>query len=398
MATSKLSPQDMVASVHIWIAQHPSFCVFSGLSVCGETVVTDDGRAGPHNTAGTDGWNKFYHPEFLKSLSVQERRYLVLHELAHQAFHHSDPAQHVGIDMGDPEEASLANMAKDHFINTTLNAMDTNGDIRMPPGGQADPQYLNWDWRRIYKDLKQRGIEGDSMDYHIPGNAPGKSGLSPEEAARRKAQIDIALRQGKLMSERRKAQMGSGSSGIDLDAVLYPKVSWQDQLADFVTTQVSGHDEATWRKPNRKYLANGIYLPSLVRESLTKLVVVFDTSGSCFNSDEQVAFASELSGILESTKPEKVVVLYVDTEVVGHQEFDDGNFAVADLDVRGGGGTDLEVAYDWVEKNGHKDTQALIMFTDGYTEYSHPPSYPVLWVVTTDAQPTYGQTIKLQLE
>jgi predicted metal-dependent peptidase len=136
----------------------------------------------------------------------------------------------------------------------------------------------------------------------------------------------------------------------------------------------------------------------MVKEALTKLVVVFDTSGSCFNSQEQVAFVSELASILDLVKPEKVVVLYVDTGVVGDQEFSDGQFAVADIDVRGGGGTDLEVAYDWIEKNGHADTQAVIFFTDGYTDFSNAPSYPVLWVMTTEELAPYGHNIRLTLE
>jgi predicted metal-dependent peptidase len=288
-------------------------------------------------------------------------------------------------------------MAKDYFINTTLNSMDTKGDIKMPPGGVADEKYLNWDWRRIYEDLKRSGAEGDSMDYHVPGGG-ASGGADQQELAKRKAQIDTALRQGKMLSERRRKDEGSDGRSLDLSELLYPKIRWQDQLSDFVTTQVSGREETTWRKPNRRFLAQDIYLPSMVEEALTKLVVVFDTSGSCFNSQEQVAFVSELASILDLVKPEKVVVLYVDTGVVGDQEFSDGQFAVADIDVRGGGGTDLEVAYDWIEKNGHADTQAVIFFTDGYTDFSNAPSYPVLWVMTTEELAPYGHNIRLTLE
>lgn len=396
MQVKNLSPQEMVTGVHLWITRHEEFCVFSGLIMCGETIVTDDGRAGPFNTAATDGWNKYYHPEFLQKLSIEERRYVVLHELAHQAFHHMDTDRHVGIDMKDPREMMRANMAKDYFINNTLNSMDKEGKIKMPACCAADPKYLNWDWPRIYRDLKKNGVEGDSMDMHLP--CSGK-GLSKEEIAKRKQEIDTALRQGKLLAERRKAQgEGSNRSSLDLDDILYPKINWKEQLCEFVVTHVAGNDESTWRKPNRRYLASDVYLPSMISEAVRKLVVVFDTSGSCFRSEEQVAFVSEFSNLMELVKPEKIVVLYVDSQVVGHQEFDDGQFAVADMDVQGGGGTNLEVAYDWIERNGHADTQAVIVFTDGYTSFSAAPKWPVLWVMTTDVVAPYGQNVKLDLE
>lgn len=398
MQVTALSPQEMITGVHLWIGRHPEFSVFSGLAMCGESVVTDDGRAGPFNTAATDGWNRYYHPEFLKKLTIEERRYLVLHELAHQAFHHLDLDRCVGINMDDPQERGLVNMAQDYFINTTLNAMDTKGEIKMPACGLADTKYTNWDWRKIYNDLKQNNKGGQSMDFHMHGSGAGQ-GLTAEEIAKRKQQIDTALRQGKLLSERMKAQgNGSGNSSLDLDDILYPKINWREQLCEFVTTHVAGNDESTWRKPNRRHLANDVYLPSMISESVRKLVVVFDTSGSCFNSQEQVAFVSEFAALMELVKPEKIVVMYVDSDVAGHQEFDDGQFAVAELDVQGGGGTDLEVAYDWIERNGHGDTQAVIFMTDGFTTYRTAPKWPVLWVMTTDVVAPYGQNIKLTVE
>lgn len=236
------------------------------------------------------------------------------------------------------------------------------------------------------------------MDTHVYCSGVGK-GLTQEEINARKQQIDIALRQGKTLSERLKAQgEGKNNASLDLDDILYPKINWKEQLCEFVTTHVAGNDESTWRKPNRRHLANDVYLPSMISESVRKLVVVFDTSGSCFNSQEQVAFVSEFSALMELVKPEKIVVLYVDTHVAGHQEFEDGQFAVADLDVQGGGGTDLEVAYDWIEKNGHNDTQAVLFMTDGYTTFRTAPKWPVLWVMTTDVVAPYGQNIKLTVD
>jgi len=74
--------------------------------------------------------------------------------------------------------------------------------------------------------------------------------------------------------------------------------------------------------------------------TITELVIGFDTSGSVFGGDEMTRFVSELRTIIEQVKPGKVHVIYWDTEVAGHQTFEDGQFAVQDLKIKGGGGTD----------------------------------------------------------
>ena len=106
------------------------------------------------------------------------------------------------------------------------------------------------------------------------------------------------------------------------------------------------------------------------------------------------SFVSELASIIESVRPERVRVLYCDDGVHGEQSFDDGQFAVTQLKVQGGGGTDLTRAFDYIrDKRYHP--QAAIVFTDGYTPFGTAPSYPVLWAMTENITAPYGVSIKL---
>jgi predicted metal-dependent peptidase len=128
---------------------------------------------------------------------------------------------------------------------------------------------------------------------------------------------------------------------------------------------------------------------------MTELVVLFDTSGSVFGGTEMTRFVTELAAIIEQVKPTKTHVLYVDTEVAGHQMFEDGQFAVQNIKVKGGGGTDLPVAYQYVAENNIKP-EAMVVLTDGYTPFGTAPAYPVMWVMTSDVQAPYGVTIAIK--
>ena len=69
-----------------------------------------------------------------------------------------------------------------------------------------------------------------------------------------------------------------------------------------------------WTPPDRRHVYAGLYLPSVQREGIGKIVLVVDTSGSI--GDEELAmFAGEITAIVDQTQPESLVVVYCDTAV-----------------------------------------------------------------------------------
>jgi predicted metal-dependent peptidase len=128
---------------------------------------------------------------------------------------------------------------------------------------------------------------------------------------------------------------------------------------------------------------------------MTELVIGFDTSGSIFGGNEMTRFVSEIKTIIEDVKPSKVHVVYCDSEVAGVQTFEDGQFAVQDLKIKGGGGTDLTRIFDWVQSE-RKTPQAMVILTDGYTPFGNAPEYPVLWAMSTDVVAPFGTTISIK--
>ena len=165
--------------------------------------------------------------------------------------------------------------------------------------------------------------------------------------------------------------------------VLEPKIDWKAVLREFVSSSTKGKDEFTWRKMNKRQLANDIYLPSVEDETVGEIIYAVDTSGSI--SDEDLSkVAGELASLCEMCTPERVRVLWWDTEVHGEQIFegDYGNIAKM-LKPVGGGGTKVSSVSDYIIKKGIT-AECLIVHTDGYVEsnINWQLKIPTLWLVT----------------
>ena len=178
-------------------------------------------------------------------------------------------------------------------------------------GGCYDPKYHNMNMREVYRLLKQEqeqqpqggdGQEGDGdgngsgsgeyqFDEHDVDGAVPEGGDAVEIAKEIDMRVDRALREGALLA---------GRLGIDLPRaiteILDPQVNWRHELADFVTASCRGNDEYTWRKFNRRQIANDIYLPTVEDETIGEVVVPIDTSGS-IGQEQLNEFAGELVSI-----------------------------------------------------------------------------------------------------
>ena len=383
---------DRIKKAHIAIMQHKKFCAFSGVLACGKVEVRKD-----IPTAATDGWNTYYGEEFVRLMcpSDPELRFLVLHEATHKAYRHL----HLWQSLHD-ENHLMANAAADHFVNLSLVDADAGeGFIKMlSMGVMPNEKYRGWSVKQIFDDLKQQQKdgkgqgqgEGDGMDDHMWGDAEGKT---EEQKVKQAEEIARAVRQGELL-RRKLAGKGAGDKDGVFGDLLSPKVDWRKALREFVQENCAGRDESSWRRPNRRFLADDIYMPSMIGVTLNELVVGFDTSGSIFGGDDMTRFVSELATIIEQVKPAKTHVIYWDTQVVGHQTFEGGQFAVQDLKVKGGGGTDGSVLFDYLREK-RMNPQAIVQFTDGYVGDWGRSDWPTMWAVTTNEQAPFGVNISL---
>lgn len=386
-----MTPIDRIKKAHVSIMRHKRFCAFSGVLACGETVIDDT-----IPTACTNGWDKRYNSTFVSTVLADDKclRFVVLHEAMHASYKHMTVWRALW-----KEDAQLANIAADHFVNLALQDMNKGENfITMPAVGvQPEDKYRGWSVKQIFDDLKEEqeeggGGQGDGIDEHDWESAGGKDAKTQAAQAQ---EIDRALRQGEALA--RKRGEGAGNSDGVLGDLLKPQVDWREKLREFVQQTCQGNDESTWRKPNRRYLTQDMYMPSMHSETMGELVIGFDTSGSCFSGTVLTRFSSEIAAIVGAVRPERVRVVYWDWSVQLEQVFENGEFSMSSLTPRGGGGTDGSVLAEYLKEK-RITPQAIVQFTDGYVGSWGEEIAPTLWAITENhIRAPFGQTLHIDV-
>lgn len=378
LLTNAITPEERLEKIHVSLMRDKRTALFSGIMLMGKSEVVDDCP-----TARTDGLNKFYGREFIEGLTDQELRALVWHENGHVALKHIlrfKPLMEKG-------QGQLVNIACDYVVNDMIVSTDDESFVKLPKGGLYESKYHDWSVNDILKDLQkmqeenpeqlQRQVgEGETLDEHDYENAEG--GDTKESVEKLERLIEEGMRQGQILA----GKLG-GDIPRSITDMLAPKVDWKDVLRDFIQSSMRGKDELTWRKFNKRHLANDIYLPSTEDESVGELVVALDVSGS-IGGEVLNSFASELSSICVNTQPDKVRVLWWDTKVSSEQVFTakDYEHIKTLLKATGGGGTAPECIDKYlIDKN--IKAEALIVLTDGaFDKPIWKSSMPSLWVCT----------------
>jgi predicted metal-dependent peptidase len=92
--------------------------------------------------------------------------------------------------------------------------------------------------------------------------------------------------------------MGDVPEGLKrlVEDVLYPKIDWRVLLRHFI--EQAARNDYSWLPPSRRYLSQGIYLPSLHSKELGRIVIAIDTSGS-IDTAALTQFSAEVSAVLE---------------------------------------------------------------------------------------------------
>jgi predicted metal-dependent peptidase len=203
--------------------------------------------------------------------------------------------------------------------------------------------------------------------------------------------VDRAIRQGEMLA----GKMG-GNSPRDIGAIPEPKVNWREQLRDFVSSVTSGRDSTTWRRPNRRWLAQDMYMPSPYSEAVGPMVVGVDTSGS-IDQQQINEFLAEIKSITEVTPPERIHLLYWDTDIAAEETYEQGSYASLTDSTKpaGGGGTDPSCVERYVRDMSTKP-EIVLMLSDGYIFGDFPDfNVPTIWGMTTDKTAPNATNIKL---
>lgn len=380
------------------------------------------------NTAWTDGVSLGYNPAYVMSLSQAQLIGLLCHEVLHVANLH--PWRR-----GQRDHETF-NRAADLAINPIV----INAHLVLPDGALLDKTFAGQSAEEIYQVIyqpptpqpeeqpeqpeTQKGeSEGDgdgesedegdgqgdgdgeengsgqSSGADIEGQQTAGQGGDAGQGQEREVDGGIGevrdapadqpaseakMKQAILEAAHQAERHGSLPAGLDriIREIKEPALSWKDVLRQFV--QMHANSDFSWSRPNVRYTAAGLYLPSMRSESMPPIVVAVDTSGS-IGEAMLAAFGAEITAIVEDCKPEETHVIYADAKVHRVDTFARGE--AVELNPVGGGGTDFRPVFDHIQAE-QTAPCCLIYLTDLYGTFpTVAPDYPVLWVSTTRFPP-----------
>lgn len=390
MLGTTLTPERKLQRVKISLLRNPKVALLSGILMVGKTYV--DERV---PTACTNGKDERYNPKFIADLKEKELAFVIMHEATHKMWRHLTTWSKL-----HAENHRLANYACDYVVNLMLKDLDPHETFMAMPRdkdgkviGLIDERFRGMNVKQVYDILKDEceGNGGSGGEQDEDGGLDThdweSAGDLPEETKRElEREIDQAIRHGVITN-----QKVNGTGGGDLERaigeLLAPKVDWREQLREYVKSVCAGKDNSSWRKPNRRFIGSGVYLPTLISERVHHVVAAIDTSGS-IGGDELNAFLSELAAICEQVNPEHVDLLYWDGRVAGHETYDgaDASNIVSSTKPVGGGGTSPSCITAYLKDKTLRPDVAVVL-TDGYVgsdwgeEHGNAWPCPVLWCI-----------------
>lgn len=348
-------------------------------------------------TAGTTGVKRYFNPEFMATLNVDEQLFVIVHEVLHDALDHQGRC--------GSRHKMLWNAACDFKINALIKEL---GNLPLCKIALYDPKYdENWSEELIYDDLLKNAKkieltmvdildptgEGEGEDGESPSTSNGKKGVgaTPEEIKEAKNKIREALVQAKALSK----QFGNLSAGLEraIQNVLYPKQQWFEYLSRFFNT--ISYDDYDWTKINRRELSRtGFITPRMYNERVGHVLIAIDCSGS-ISEDILGEFQGHTNDCLSAVSPKKTSVVYFDTRELKKEEFTSDELPVK-LTPIGGGGT----CFRWLSNWNSENIDVCVFLTDGYGSFplAGEVDYPVIWCLNHDQkiEVPFGEVLNMR--
>jgi predicted metal-dependent peptidase len=416
MAFSDLSARDRVIKARSQMVTNPRLAFFGTLAL---GLRIQETRS--IETAAVDGRCFYYNPEWLLTLREPEVLTVWVHEVWHLArLHH---VRRSGRDLEDWNEA----------CDLTINPDLLREGFALPAEGLQSREFEGHSAESVYAELQRRKPkggggqdgsgkpqDGDSQSrasqqaaggngapsasgpagIGMPDGKPGPSQDGPGTAGdggpsnapdpgrmggvldapayagtieQQAAEMESRVRQAISVARAANAGELPGFLGRLVDELNASRVNWRDALSEFIDD--SAERVTCWNRPNKRFLGSAFILPGSTADSVGDEGVVVDTSGSV-DDRTLAAFQSEVQGILDSGRVERVHVVYCDSKVQGRAEYERGD--LVSLGCPGGGGTRFDVGLSALPES----VAAAVYLTDLESRhFGSPPEFPVLWAV-----------------
>ena len=352
-------------------------------------------------------WRLYYNDAWVAAHSVEENAAVLIHEVSHLLREHDSRKQAASV-----RNENLWNTAADCEINDDLLAEDLPLPDDPPrPGkyGLANGENTETYYRKL---LRRAETDGEHGETGIPAQCPdcgsGAHGETrpwelPNDDGRQGGVPSVDHVKAKLVRREvaqrildRSGDSGDVSLGWKLWArtVLSPKVDFMATIRHTVRKALRdstlGRYDRSYRRPHRRQAAYGEFIMSSFHQPRPRPGFLIDTSSSM--QDTQLARAvAELGGLTRQLGyGADVVVACCDAAVHGVRKV----FTAAQVELVGGGGTDLTEGLRWFCEHNRPPIDLLVVVTDCQTQWpADAPPFPVITIRVGDgAPPPWGES------
>ena len=380
----------------------------------------------------------FYNPRFMASLSEENRKFVLLHEILHKINHHFirgddimkkrygmtggeflswrkevETASHDGDGMKLSEAKKY--YKKVHKMNQTLDFMNICEDIainqtceqkfgKLPIGVYLDEvnkkHNLNLEamreWEYYFEQLENSGKNLGKKINHDIQIGVGSGGVKVDLTPAQKKEFDklfnnICEQASKI--QKKHENKGNGKNFIlsdilpDFSVKVNDTHIWKNLISKNFGFHRINAQETTLKRPSRRDENNPW---GRKRRTMNKhTVVIIDTSYSCMDYIER--FLGCINNAM--LKYKTTVDLLLTTTVVYKVHEKLRRIDMKDIEIKSGG-TDLRKAQDWITENKPNKGAGInvIIITDGETDWKTDIKYSVSAIYTEKHTPLPGVT------
>lgn len=380
-------------------------------------------------TAATDGVRIYFGPDFLENLTDSQIDIVMMHEILHVALQHC-------LRSGDFEPERF-NIACDIVVNSLiLESMGGNrknihlgkyGELmHETPDGKEGAKFTAEEVYAMLPAMNGKKSKNKMPGSKVKGNgggSGGKNGGSDDSDSNgngvfddhekwKNTADDNTLReewQKRIIDAAEAVSIRDPSDQRGLipafakrliEELRKPQTDWRSILNEFVQEEICDY---SFSPPDRRFGDSDLFLPDFNEkdETVKNILFMIDTSGSM--SDDMITAAySEVKGAIDQFNGKLEGLLgFFDAAVIPPTPFsDEDEFMV--IKPKGGGGTDFEVIFKYVDDHMTDEPPAsIIILTDGYAPFPDEEKangIPVLWLLNNNnVEPPWGKIARIEV-
>ena len=373
-------------------------------------------------TACTDGVRITFGTDFLEQLSDTELDFVMMHELMHVVLQHCL--------RGDDKDAENFNIACDIVVNSNIlleNNMNASSitlsnygeSMHTAPDGKEGYEYTA---EQVYAMLPQN-TNKQPKNISDGGSALGRAkkeqttqgsnhkgrwddhsrwGMYEEDATLR----DVWVKRFEDAAEAISIRDPSNSRGLlplfaqrILEELTKPQTDWRTILNDFIQEEVVYY---SFEPPDRRFDESPFFLPDFngKEDRVEDILFMIDTSASM--SDKMITAAySEIKGAIDQFDGKlKGWLGFFDAAIIEPKPFEnEEEFRI--IRPAGGGGTDFQIIFEYVQQHMEKPPASIIILTDGYAPFPQEKlsmGIPALWLLNNEkVYPPWGKVARISV-